>query len=1184
MHTQGNARMHARKGEFAYLSALPLPPPPTLTLSHVPSPERKEMEKRANALHALTVVAAVWEQATAIDATPAPGIDAEGAKGDDVELCCGFFRAEDPPDAEARARHRAGDTAKMEVSDDATPLDAIAVQLVVKQIVTRVSAIDEKTKAATSAETDSIDRSAAAMPREHRPAAEDGRIASPVEAHENDDDAAGRPKRERMTPRRLADQAEWSKVMDAPQRATALAIEEAKKPDQDVSVSEALVGCKIRDCGALEALLRSNDRLTPGIADTTIGVWWSADRSFYHGRIERYEARRPGGKNYFLRYDDGETAWLNLAEEILDVTGLVAKVDPLALSVMLCGNRTVRHISLDYSKLVKQRLGVWWPQHRKFFYGRVTHYSERSRKFRFEYEHDGFSPFDDLGAWVLDVSRAELMRRSQDTEAEKQASPRKGPKSPSRAKSPWMPYGMAKALVQSMAFKSKEQFTRWLKKDAPDGFPLRANIVYHTKGFVSWEDFLGLPAKPKVPGAHAFGIEMEGKNFHVWWQRSKRFFTGLVVEYDPSRPKPHLIEYYVDGETKWTDLSKSKLEPVEAGLAYPDFLLEDERAMMEQRMAVKKKLQTTGTLGSPSPSPRKGSKPKGRARKGGARGGVRPASSYGLEMEGKRLRVFFPEAKAWYTSLVVDYDPHRGRTHLLKYLVDGATKWQDLSKTRFKIVEDDSYLDHELAEIERQRVKRGELELSTGIKAKSENNKGGKGKEKKGKKEGGRKDRGSKGPGGIAKKRKEEGTLQAIGGENVEVVKSRSGRSVKAKKKFGYVSDSEQFFCGAGGLNHSQPRDETAPAKPPRPPAYVREAPKDPNKKRPRASLKPGPSKLPKKSASKGIGARARKSFGEVRDYARNLNIRNPHRYAQLYDEGKLMKGMPKDPSVEYAQEGWVSWPDFLNQRGWQDFEAARRYARKLGCSSQDEWIQYCQFMATPADIPTNPEKVYENQGWGGWEDFLKIPQGTPRAKPTRTMAANGERGLTVAVVCNGLKGEFEPATRRFYVATGGNGGSQMMAFTPTEFERHAGMAASKKWKYSVRIDVDAIPGFDWDVVQLGPYTLGRWLQEKGLDSKGVRKGGHATTNGAGREGTPGDFWKAFKRILGTVDFPIHEEFVVEMEREGMGADVVQEWIGQNIWQMWHINPHLAHQLDGLLRATNQVAGCSRQDHLLSLL
>ena len=119
-------------------------------------------------------------------------------------------------------------------------------------------------------------------------------------------------------------------------------------------------------------------------------------------------------------------------------------------------------------------------------------------------------------------------------------------------------------------------------------------------------------------------------------------------------------------------------------------------------------------------------------------------------------------------------------------------------------------------------------------------------------------------------------------------------------------------------------------------------------------------------------------------------------------------------------------------------------------------------------------------------------------------MVANGERGLTVAVICNGLKGEFEPATRRFYVATGGNGGSQMMAFTPTEFERHAGMAASKKWKYSVRIDVDAIPGFDWDVVQLGPYTLGRWLQEKGLDSKEVLKKskGRGRTH-ANASGTP---------------------------------------------------------------------------------
>jgi hypothetical protein len=52
---------------------------------------------------------------------------------------------------------------------------------------------------------------------------------------------------------------------------------------------------------------------------------------------------------------------------------------------------------------------------------------------------------------------------------------------------------------------------------------------------------------------------------------------------------------------------------------------------------------------------------------------------------------------------------------------------------------------------------------------------------------------------------------------------------------------------------------------------------------------------------------------------------------------------------------------------------------------------------------------------------------------------------------------------------------------TPTEFERHSGMAASKKWKYTVRV-----------LTQRGTVTLGQWLEGHGIQSKYTRCAVHA--------------------------------------------------------------------------------------------
>ncbi|GBF88800.1 hypothetical protein Rsub_01701 [Raphidocelis subcapitata] len=104
-------------------------------------------------------------------------------------------------------------------------------------------------------------------------------------------------------------------------------------------------------------------------------------------------------------------------------------------------------------------------------------------------------------------------------------------------------------------------------------------------------------------------------------------------------------------------------------------------------------------------------------------------------------------------------------------------------------------------------------------------------------------------------------------------------------------------------------------------------------------------------------------------------------------------------------------------------------------------------------------------------------------------VAANGHAGLYVVaraavrclcVPCADARGAADP-----------RGGALM---TPTEFERHAGVAAAKKWRFTIKVTHCGEPA----------VCLGRWLELRGLDprpSKRPSPGSRASPDSAGAGG-----------------------------------------------------------------------------------
>jgi hypothetical protein len=82
---------------------------------------------------------------------------------------------------------------------------------------------------------------------------------------------------------------------------------------------------------------------------------------------------------------------------------------------------------------------------------------------------------------------------------------------------------------------------------------------------------------------------------------------------------------------------------------------------------------------------------------------------------------------------------------------------------------------------------------------------------------------------------------------------------------------------------------------------------------------------------------------------------------------------------------------------------SAGLFVRGLGLKSATEWREYCQSGGRPADIPSNPHKVYTETGWTSWGDWLgtgRIADGLQKYLPFKK-ARKFARSLN-------LKGEYE--------------------------------------------------------------------------------------------------------------------------------------------------------------------------------
>ena len=129
-------------------------------------------------------------------------------------------------------------------------------------------------------------------------------------------------------------------------------------------------------------------------------------------------------------------------------------------------------------------------------------------------------------------------------------------------------------------------------------------------------------------------------------------------------------------------------------------------------------------------------------------------------------------------------------------------------------------------------------------------------------------------------------------------------------------------------------------------------------------------------------------SYAEARDFVRSLKLNGLKDWKSYCnwdpsDLGLKPANIPSSPHINYKDEGWVGYSDFLgsgntsfNSKVFRDFQSARKYCRALGLTSSGQWLDYCKgkidgLLAKPEDIPSNIARQYTDSGFEGMNDFL---------------------------------------------------------------------------------------------------------------------------------------------------------------------------------------------------------------------
>ena len=123
---------------------------------------------------------------------------------------------------------------------------------------------------------------------------------------------------------------------------------------------------------------------------------------------------------------------------------------------------------------------------------------------------------------------------------------------------------------------------------------------------------------------------------------------------------------------------------------------------------------------------------------------------------------------------------------------------------------------------------------------------------------------------------------------------------------------------------------------------------------------------------------RAFRDFKLAKKYVRSLNLKNQKEWQAYAKSNKKPDDIPSIPDRVYKDKGWESLGDWLGassistiKRRFLSYEATKKYFEDNNIKSVSQWKEFKRKNNIPLEVPRNPDFVYKNNEWEGWNKFL---------------------------------------------------------------------------------------------------------------------------------------------------------------------------------------------------------------------
>ena len=134
--------------------------------------------------------------------------------------------------------------------------------------------------------------------------------------------------------------------------------------------------------------------------------------------------------------------------------------------------------------------------------------------------------------------------------------------------------------------------------------------------------------------------------------------------------------------------------------------------------------------------------------------------------------------------------------------------------------------------------------------------------------------------------------------------------------------------------------------------------------------------------------------FKEARAIVRELKLKTQEEWREWMKSGKRPTNIPGQPEKVYRDDGWISYPDWLDYTSKNHgYKRGREFLpfEQLELKSCKEWGEWRKSGKRPSNVPSSPFKVYRNDGWISYPDWLGYSSKRICSKRPRTGAAHSE-------------------------------------------------------------------------------------------------------------------------------------------------------------------------------------------------